>query len=685
MRIRRFCVGSFGTLRDKEAELSPGLSVIYGPNGCGKTSLAEFIGSCLAPSDKKDRYPSRSKDDRGSVTMTEHDEETTVFLRGRSRFGRVPECVRGISPELFRSVFSIRQESLSDLHVLTAEGSLGTRPLRVAAEALRSIEASVFGTGSGECSELEAVDREIEENDRAIDSMMREIGRYGEYASQRKAVASRMLMESDDPVKAERAKRYDRLVEFHREHYQRLAELVSARASLGSFEWAEESDEDRFEAIEKELEDSSEPLEYLEEYMSGPMAELGDRNPSVVLSHSEGITMLAEGISDHERRCDELRRLRAELAEARMGAGRRTVIGMLSRSSRSGRIAELSDDVEDLARRTEAYERMVSRWAAEMGLAGAETSHTVAGMVRLRDAASIVSKHREELEAARERAERARADMDAFSERFEGPEGFRECRRKTKEAMRLDEEIASIRALLASSGLDPDAPVLSVEYIGVVDGAEELRRRLESLDSSMSRIMDSEELDALLDRRSVLASRRNAILRKGVDAAMGLAIARMVDARSLCPEGSEWERAGAYLSEMTGEECSIRYEGGFLVDIGGTERRIEEIGSGAGRMASLALKAAAAERIGDCEMPLVLDDVLIGLDTQNKGAACRMLHGLSKRMQIVLLTGEQETKEIMSLLPDVALINLPHADRAADEDDEDAEETDPTGNSQSYL
>ena len=88
MRIRKVYVKSFGPLKNKEVVVSPGLNVIYGPNGSGKTSLAEFIGTCLSPMDRKDRYPSCSKDDSGSVLMYEYDGETTVTIRGRSRFGR---------------------------------------------------------------------------------------------------------------------------------------------------------------------------------------------------------------------------------------------------------------------------------------------------------------------------------------------------------------------------------------------------------------------------------------------------------------------------------------------------------------------------------------------------------------------------------------------------------------------
>ncbi len=671
MRIRKIRVKSFGTLVEKEMEVSPGLNVVYGPNGCGKTSLAEFIGTCLAPSSGKDRYPSCSKDDSGFVMMHEYDGETTVTIKGRSRFGKVPECVRGISPELFRTVFSIQRETLTDLNAIYPSSSDGPGyvSLHHAAESMKTTERSVFGEGG---SELEAIETELEENEDAIDALMKEVKRYGEYASQKKAVTERLLLESDDSMEAEERKRYNKLREDHRSDYDRLAELTAARAELGFFEWAGESDESTFRKLSKELAESTEELESLESYMSGPVSELGDKDPSSILFYSDEITWLADGRRDYERQSNELRRSKTQLAEAKMGGDRKKT-GMFGRSTRSCDIARLTDSVSDLTRRTSAYERMVSRLTSGVGITVTEAAHAVTELVRLRDAASIVSKHQEELDSARERAETARIDMERFTERFDGREGFLECLEKTKAAKEIDAEVTSVRKVLSKSGLDPDVPICAVEYIGIVDGAEGLRRRLEDLDTKMARIMDSEELESLMDRRSVLNSRRTAILWRGVDSALGCAIAKKVDARALCSEGSEWKNAESYLSSMTGKKCTIRYEDGFVISSEGMERPLAETGSGMRSMASLALKIDAAERIGEGKVPLILDEVLAGMDTKGKTAACRMLREVAKRMQIIVLTGEQETKDLLAVLPDVTLINLSHADSELKDDELDAD------------
>ena len=43
MYIKKMHIISFGTLTDRDIELSPGLNVIEGPNESGKTSAAMFI------------------------------------------------------------------------------------------------------------------------------------------------------------------------------------------------------------------------------------------------------------------------------------------------------------------------------------------------------------------------------------------------------------------------------------------------------------------------------------------------------------------------------------------------------------------------------------------------------------------------------------------------------------------
>ena len=409
MRIRKVYVKSFGPLKNKEVVISPGLNVIYGPNGSGKTSLAEFIGTCLSPMDRKDRYPSCSKDDSGSVLMYEYDGETTVTIRGRSRFGRVPECVKGISPDLFRTVFSIQRESLADLEPLSpsADDDPGYSMIHTAAESMKRIERSVFETDEGGMSELEALEVEMKELDESIGVLMKEVKRYGEYASQKKAVTERLLLESDDSVEAEEKRRYQKLREDHKADYERLKELSSARAELGFFEWAGNSEAAEFKKLRKELSDSLEELESLKAYMEEPINELGDKDPSSILFYSDDITWLDGGRRDYARQFEELRRSRAQLAEAKMVPDSKKKSIVFGRSTRSCDVTKMTETVNDLTRRTEAYERMVSRITSALGINATETAHAVAELVRLRDAATIVSKHEEKLRTTKEKADAA--------------------------------------------------------------------------------------------------------------------------------------------------------------------------------------------------------------------------------------------------------------------------------------
>lgn len=77
MRIVRLCIRGFGKLKSFELELKPGLNVVYGPNESGKTTLYNFIRSCICGLYEEELEKYRPWD--GS----ELDGETVLFHEGK--------------------------------------------------------------------------------------------------------------------------------------------------------------------------------------------------------------------------------------------------------------------------------------------------------------------------------------------------------------------------------------------------------------------------------------------------------------------------------------------------------------------------------------------------------------------------------------------------------------------------
>ena len=111
MRIKSIMIGSYGKLKDKEFQLTDGLNVFFGPNESGKTTTMEFIRNVLVPSKKRATYPERSKNDSGSIVLSDG-EDLIIDLKDR---GPIPQCISDMDPELYRTIFAMNQSGLDDM------------------------------------------------------------------------------------------------------------------------------------------------------------------------------------------------------------------------------------------------------------------------------------------------------------------------------------------------------------------------------------------------------------------------------------------------------------------------------------------------------------------------------------------------------------------------------------------
>ncbi|MBP5203572.1 MAG: hypothetical protein J6Z16_02935, partial [Candidatus Methanomethylophilaceae archaeon] len=512
-------------------------------------------------------------------------------------------------------------------------------------EAAEGMGREAFGDGSWE--KLAEAEAEISANDRRIEELLEETARYGEYVSQREAVKERLLAERDDSEK----EGFDKVRASHKKDYDRLSELSAARRSLGRFRYLDESAMSRLAVLRKGLRDSEEGLEALDSTLASPRAVLGGRDPSKVLFYAEDIGLLEHGCDEYERISGLLKARRQELAVNVVGSGR---------ADRLHETPELIEEVEALAEKTAAYEDSVSRVVSGLGMGVGETAHAVADLVRLRDSAQTLVDSEKEVRRRVSERDRARRALESFEAEFGGKDGLEACVALSERARTIDGEAFEIRRCISEDGLDPDAPVCPAEYLGASDGKAALKRRLEELDATISRIERSEELERLFDRRAELAFRRTEVLREGIAAAVAAHMARAMARRSSPLTELAWEGADAFLSFIMDADCFLdRRDGEFFIRSGDMEVPVAEAGSGISSAACLSLRTAAVENLSGGALPLVLDEALSDMDLELRRRACRLLSQISGRLQVVVLTCDPEVKGILSRIPGANVVNMP--------------------------
>ncbi len=141
MRIDRVHIDGFGRAVDSDIPLGPGLTLVRGRNGTGKTTLHQFLHAILFGF-RKDVFPlvrggSRGGDLHGRLedgrvfTIRRHGHESTsgeqrleVVLSGADGTDEQKRITitGGVTPGVFASLFAFGQDELHDLRRLTDEG-----------------------------------------------------------------------------------------------------------------------------------------------------------------------------------------------------------------------------------------------------------------------------------------------------------------------------------------------------------------------------------------------------------------------------------------------------------------------------------------------------------------------------------------------------------------------------------
>ncbi len=218
---------------------------------------------------------------------------------------------------------------------------------------------------------------------------------------------------------------------------------------------------------------------------------------------------------------------------------------------------------------------------------------------------------------------------------------------------------------IRAAGLDPDELERRAEYEdrGITEEIGRVRQEIGGLEAKMGAILNTDELERMMDRRAELTAKMEDAL---LDGAVGLLASSIADRAceeiysQVQPGIIQW--ADKYLSIITDGRYKIDTDPrtrDLSVKSGDEVKGIGEWSSGLRAQVLLSLKLAVARKMGGGEVPVILDDVLLPFDSERKAGACRALMELSDEMQVLLFTCDRETRDICESLG-VEVIRMPN-------------------------
>ena len=321
-------------------------------------------------------------------------------------------------------------------------------------------------------------------------------------------------------------------------------------------------------------------------------------------------------------------------------------------------------EIQELRDRMSGFENEVLAVMSDLEMDSFGIEDDVAFLSKARDAAAALSKTENDIMRARMEQGTASNGLLTFAQRFSGEEGYARCLQRTREAERIDREAAVIRDAISKAGLDPDVPECPVSYEGDELSSEigDVRQEIGALEERMRSILDTVELERMMDRRAQLESELHDALDDG---AVGLLACAIADAA--CDDIYSQVQPGViatadrYLSMMTDGRYRIDTDPrskDLAVRSGDEVKGIGAWSSGLRAQVLLSVKLAVAREMGRGEVPVILDDVLLPFDSERKAGACRALAELSSEMQVLMFTCDAETARICSGLDGVTLVPM---------------------------
>ncbi len=697
MRLKSIVIDSFGRLKGKTFNLDPGLNVFYGPNESGKSTTMEFIRCTLVPNkSNKSSYPERMKTDSGTIVYEENGLEKRVFMEGKTGHkGDAPECVSDIEPVLYRNIFAMNREGLDEMATLS-NGDIRSKFLTIPGgesmpDVIKSIDADwerLIGKTSTSPSAINAIQRNEDEILKKIGELRSHVESYSELNGRRMELEERLQKLDYANKKAiENNNQYSK-VESQKSNFDSLAACRAKRDELMKGPILQDGAQDTYESLKNDAESKKAAYEALEQNRRQQIYALPGQDESKLLQLRPRIQSVVDRQPEYHARISRPAEhvqvsnskmpfvLMALLAIAAVAVwlipGLDVTIPIVADIAILAIIAFVYFRMKGTKTtiKTEGPDPWISNYEAEVRVLSNELRiEPISTDVDLRNMAGILVKLNA-LDATREpcltaRTEYLKADnkLLGFLAQYGGEQGYKKAFESTAQLRSCKATIATLESNIRISGLDPDRPLPDIVKIDI-DMSEyaSLSAEKGKIEEMMKNILDTKELDSLIDSSYTVSSEKGKVLREG---AVSLVSSLIV--QDACADLYEnvhpdvISTADRYLGLMTNGSCRLDLDPrntDISVISNGEPKNPKQWSTGLRAQILLSIKLAIAKEMGRGEIPIILDDVLLPFDNVRKKGAIEALSALSDEMQVLLFSCDDDVMEIAKEHPEISIITM---------------------------
>ena len=695
MRMRSLHIGSFGKMRDKDFQLAPGLTVFYGPNESGKSTTMEFIRSTLSPS-RKSSYPQRSSTDSGTIVYEEEGSEKRVMMEGKTgNAGDVPRCMADMDPGTYRNIFAMTREGLDEITPLTG-GDIRTRFLTIPGgesvpEVIKSIDEDkdrLIGKTASSPSKINAIVSDEVDLQRRIYEMRSHAETYSELSTRKDELERRLSEIRDSSRSAESNNDLYVRVESQKAAFSELTELRKSKLELSSKHMAGKDVQETYRRLSSEKSEAEAAYKAVNEGRRMQVSSLPGGDESKLLGYRPRIQSILDRQSRYQSEIakPQSRTVQNSNSKVRIGvvaillamAAAAWIVPGLDTMVKAGVSAVLAVGAVSaflLIKDKQVYENnRDENWIhsfeselhsvmTDVGVAPGDPLSDLRRLSEINNTLTNLDSTRNSSTELRMSFMGADNRLMGFLAQYGGPEGYQQAVRDYETFTGYGSKIEALEGSIRKSGFDPDEPLPMVERIDI-DTVEQdvISNEIGRLTEEMKTVLDTKELDSLIDRTYSLSSQKNKVLTEGAKAILESAIIQKA-----CSDIYETvhpdviSTADRYLSMMTLGTCHFDLDPrntDLTVISKGEPKNPKQWSTGLRAQILLSIKLAVAKEMGSGEIPVILDDVLLPFDKDRKNGACQALSMLSNEMQVLLFTCDEDVEEMCKGLANVSIITI---------------------------
>lgn len=680
MRISRINIESFGKLRDRVFELSPGLNVFYGPNESGKTTTMEFVRSTLSPTRVR-RYPERNKKDSGTIEYDDWGVQKKRTLEGQEE---LPACLEGMDPNLYRSIFAMNREGLDQIDTVIGTDIQskfltipGGETMPKAIQEIEDERDRLMGRTSTSQSRINAIKNREDRLFLEMGELRTKAEAYTQLSEQTATLENRLAeIKEGNRSNVENNELFAK-IESQRAAYNSLQSYRAKEAELKNCKTVSDEDRTIHDELASEVEKKRSAFETINSTRSEQIARLPGGNENLAMTKRQEIEHVLGYAQEYQTRAlrlppmtkksplpkilavvvmmaaiaavmliPDIEMLYRGIAAAAIGAG--IVLFLFLTRTKVDPIAEQN------AEWVRGYSANLVRLSGELGIYSTDPISLIRNLGEIMSLLSALDSSRQIWGDRQLELLKAENKLQSFLVRYGGEEGYKKAIENTGTLQNVRSSIDALSSSIRKSGVDPDAPLPEVKKIEY-DTTEQdnLSTELGTLRQRMRQSLDTERLDTLIDESYIIKAERKSVLRQGA-----VAIMASIIAGEACSQIYETvhpdvvSTADRYLSLMTSGRYRLDLDprkSEISVMDGKESKNHKQWSSGLRAQVLLSLKLALAKEMGNGEVPIILDDVLLPFDKERKAGACEALESLADEMQILLFTCDDDVMETLKL------------------------------------